>query len=408
MCRADGMVFDDGVVARGSREDRYLVTTTTGNAAAVLDWLEEWLQTEWPELRVLAAPRSPSSGRRSPSSGRESRDVLAPLAPDLAVDREAFRFMASRRARSRGRRACVARICFSGELAYEVNVAGWHGLALWEALCAAGEPHGITPYGTETMHVLRAEKGYVDRRPGHRRHGRRRSTSAWTGSCPSASDFVGRRSLRRPDTTRAGPQAARRPAAGRPGAAAAGGRAARRAGRAGEPPVPMLGHVTSSYRSAALGRTFALALLADGRERHGEVVHATTCATAPRPRWWTPCSTTRRERAVTATDARRSALAHRTPAAWRPRPATTSACAASPPGPDRPARGAGRRGGGARGGRARRRAARRALHRRGAGRAARPLARPRRVARGRPRRHARRRPCRRCARRSATRARRST
>ena len=54
----------------------------------------------------------------------------------------------------------VFRISFSGELAYELNVPSWHGLALWEAVMAAGEPFGITPYGTEALHVLRAEKGY--------------------------------------------------------------------------------------------------------------------------------------------------------------------------------------------------------------------------------------------------------
>ena len=57
--------------------------------------------------------------------------------------------------------ARVARVSFSGELAYEINVAGWHGRAMWEAVMAAGEPFGITPYGTEAMHVLRAEKGFV-------------------------------------------------------------------------------------------------------------------------------------------------------------------------------------------------------------------------------------------------------
>jgi sarcosine oxidase subunit alpha len=36
----------------------------------------------------------------------------------------------------------------------------------------------------------------------------------------------------------------------------------------------MLGHVTSSYESATLGRTFALALLAGGGERIGSTVYA--------------------------------------------------------------------------------------------------------------------------------------
>ena len=139
---------------------------------------------------------------------------------------------------------------------------------------AAGEPFGVTPYGTEAMHVLRAEKGYVivgQETDGTVTPARPR---AGLGSCRRRSEFIGRRSLRRPDTTRAD----RKQLVGLlpldPDAAAARGRAADVEPDAGARPVPMLGHVTSSYRSAALGRTFALALLASGRERHGETVYA--------------------------------------------------------------------------------------------------------------------------------------
>jgi hypothetical protein len=92
--------------------------------------------------------------------GPGSRGVLARVAPDLAVDAESFPFMRWRDATVAGLPARVFRISFSGELAYEVNVPAWHGYALWRALTTAGAADGITPYGTETMHVLRAEKGY--------------------------------------------------------------------------------------------------------------------------------------------------------------------------------------------------------------------------------------------------------
>jgi len=153
------MVFDDGVTMRLA-PDRFLVTTTTGNAAAVLDWFEEWLQTEWPDLRVSCTSVTEQWATVA-VVGPRSRAVVAALAPGLAVDNEDFPFMAIRPAEVAGVTARVCRVSFSGELAFEVNVPSWHGLALWEAVMAAGAEHAITPYGTETMHVLRAAKGYV-------------------------------------------------------------------------------------------------------------------------------------------------------------------------------------------------------------------------------------------------------
>ena len=158
MCHADGMVFDDGVTSRLS-DDRWHMTTTTGNAAPVLEWLEEWLQTEWPELRVHATSVTEQWATIA-VVGPKSRDVLRTLAPDLAVEASDFPFMTVREAVVAGVPARVFRISFSGELAYEINVPTWYGHAMWEAVMAAGEPFGITPYGTEAMHVLRAEKGY--------------------------------------------------------------------------------------------------------------------------------------------------------------------------------------------------------------------------------------------------------
>ena len=181
MCRADGMVFDDGVALRLA-DDRFLTTTTTGNAAAVLDWMEEWLQTEWPDLRVHLTSVTEQLATVA-VVGPRARDLLAPLVPDLDLSAEGFPFMAAHDAAVGGLAARIARVSFSGELAFEVTVPGFHGLELWRTLWASGEPFGVTAYGTETMHVLRAEKGYVDRRPGDRRHGHAARSRAWTGSC---------------------------------------------------------------------------------------------------------------------------------------------------------------------------------------------------------------------------------
>ena len=144
----------------------------------------------------------------------------------------------------------------------------WHGLALWEAVMAAGEPFGITPYGTEAMHVLRAEKGYLI--VGQETDGTVTPQDlglGWIVSKQKPTSSASARS-RAPDT----PRPDRKQLVGLlpdDPTAAAGGRAARRSTRRADP-VPMVGHVTSSYRSAALGRTFALALVKAGRARIGE------------------------------------------------------------------------------------------------------------------------------------------
>ncbi|BBH68801.1 sarcosine oxidase subunit alpha [Actinoplanes sp. OR16] len=261
MCRPDGMVLDDGTAIRLA-DDHYLVTTTTGNAALILDWMEEWLQTEWPDLRVRCTSVTEQWATVA-LVGPRSREVLAAVAPGLDVSRAGFGFMTWRDATVAGLAARVCRISFSGELAYEINVSWWDALALWTALL----PSGVTPYGTETMHVLRAEKGYPI--IGQDTDGTVTPHDlglGWAVSTKKA-DFIGKRSFSRADTGRAG----RKQLVGvlpddgvllPEGAHLLDGN-------------EVLGHVTSSYRSAALGRTFALALVSSGRDRLGQTVRAT-------------------------------------------------------------------------------------------------------------------------------------
>jgi sarcosine oxidase subunit alpha len=275
MCKPDGMIFDDGVTLRLD-ENRYFMTTTTGGAAGVLDWLEEWLQTEWPELDVHCTSVTEQWATVA-VVGPKSRDVIAELAPELDVCAEAFPFMAFRETTlASGIQARVCRISFSGELAFEINVSAWYGRAVWEQVYEAGQPYDITPYGTETMHVLRAEKGFII--VGQDTDGTVTPQDAnmdWVVS--KRKDFIGNRSYSRADTTRADrkqlvgllptdrttrlPEGSQLIAQGTPLTPEAG-------------PVPMLGHVTSSYHSAALGRPFALALVAGGRARIGSTLLA--------------------------------------------------------------------------------------------------------------------------------------
>ncbi|MDM5148191.1 2Fe-2S iron-sulfur cluster-binding protein, partial [Candidatus Persebacteraceae bacterium Df01] len=153
MLREDGMIFDDGVAMRID-DGHFHITTSTGHAASVMNWLEEWLQTERPDLRVFCTSVT-EQWTVIALVGPKSRDILSAVT-DISLTTEDFPFMSMREGAVAGVRARVCRVSFSGELSYEINVPSRYGLHVWETLMAAGEPHHITPYGTETMRVLRA------------------------------------------------------------------------------------------------------------------------------------------------------------------------------------------------------------------------------------------------------------
>ncbi|MCB2102803.1 MAG: sarcosine oxidase subunit alpha, partial [Rhodobacterales bacterium] len=275
MLGEDGMVFDDGTTTRLA-EDHYLMTTTTGGAARVLDWLEEWLQTEWTDLKVHCTSVT-EQWAVTAVAGPKAGQVMARLAPDLDLDPDAFPFMAMREATVAGLPARVYRISFTGELSYEINVAWHHGRALWDAVMAAGADLDITPYGTETMHVLRAEKGFII--VGQDTDGTQTPHDLgmdWIVG-KTKGDFIGRRSFARPDTRRADRKHLVGLLTDDPeGVLPEGAQVILPEDRHGALPRPMLGHVTSSYYSAALGHAIALALVKGGRDRLGQAVLATT------------------------------------------------------------------------------------------------------------------------------------
>ncbi|MDZ4735667.1 MAG: sarcosine oxidase subunit alpha [Rhodospirillaceae bacterium] len=270
MCREDGMVFDDGVTSRIG-ENSFLMTTTTGGAANVLDWLEEYLQTEWPTLKVYCTSVTEQWATIS-IAGPKSIDVMHEVAPGLDVSSERFPFMSFQEGTVAGVAARIFRISFTGEVSFEINVPSYYGLAVWEAVWAAGEKHGMTPYGTETMHVLRAEKGFII--VGQETDGTVTPIDLgmdWIVS--KQKDFVGRRSLTRSESVRSdrkqlvglltedpkeilpeGAQLVFDPSA--------------------PIPMPMCGHVTSSYWSPNCERSIALALVKGGLGKKGETVHA--------------------------------------------------------------------------------------------------------------------------------------
>ena len=271
MLGEDGMVMDDGVTTRVG-ENHYYMTTTTGGAANVMSWLERWLQTEWPQLKVLLTSVTDEWSTIG-LAGPNARKVIEKICSDIDFDSESFPFMSMQEGTLADVAGRVCRISFSGELCFEINVPANYGRHVWEACMQAGEEFNITPYGTESMHVLRAEKGFII--VGQDTDGSMTPIDLgmdWIVS--KTKDFIGRRSLSRSDCVRENrkelvglktevshqviPEGAQLVAD--PNVI--------------EPPVTMVGHVTSSYYSSSLGHSIALAVVKGGHSKMGEKVYA--------------------------------------------------------------------------------------------------------------------------------------
>ena len=261
----DGYIRDDGVIGRLSN-DLFHVTTTTGGAPRVLNMMEDYLQTEWPDLDVWLTSTTEQWATVA-LNGPNARKVLEGLVEGVDISAEAMPHMSVAECTVAGFPARLFRLSFTGELGFEINVPARHGLALWEALIQAG-----APYGTEAMHVLRAEKGFII--IGQDTDGTVAPEDANLGWAigKKKPDFVGKRSLARPDLVAKG----RRQLVG---LMTEDGKVKLEEGAQivldpDQPlPMKMVGHVTSSYHSATLGRSIAMALIEGGHEREGETVH---------------------------------------------------------------------------------------------------------------------------------------
>ena len=269
LLRDDGYVYDDGVVARIAA-DRFHVTTTTGGAPRVLALMEDYLQTEWTDLKVWLTSTTEQWAVIA-VQGPAARAVLAGLV-DVDLSAQALPHMSVATGHICGVPMRLFRVSFTGELGFEVNVPADFGSAMWETIWEAGRAHGMTPYGTESMHVLRAEKGYVI--IGQDTDGTVTPDDvglSWAIG-KSKPDFVGLRSLQRPAMSTPD----RRQLVGLvttdPETVLDEG-AQVVAERDALPPVRPLGHVTSAYYSAVLGRSIALGLVAGGRARLGQTLY---------------------------------------------------------------------------------------------------------------------------------------
>ncbi|QIK40653.1 sarcosine oxidase subunit alpha family protein [Pontivivens nitratireducens] len=268
MCTENGFLFDDGVVVRLA-EDKFLCHTTSGGSDRVHAWMEEWLQTEWWALDVYTANVTEQYAQIA-VVGPKARQLLESLG-GMDLSREGLSFMGMAEGDLAGIPARVFRISFSGELSYEVAVPACYGRALWDLLMQHGAPLGVMPYGTEALHVMRAEKGFI--MIGDETDGTVTPHDLALGWAVSKKkqDFIGKRALERPDLTRPDRKqlvglATENPATVLPdGAHAVAG-----TNEYGGPKT--IGHVTSSYYSPTLDRSIAMALIEGGANRMGEVL----------------------------------------------------------------------------------------------------------------------------------------
>jgi sarcosine oxidase subunit alpha len=270
MTREDGFVYDDGVVGRLA-EDRFHVTTTTGGAPRVMAHMEDYLQTEFPDLKVWLTSTTEQWSVIA-VQGPKARDIIAPFVEGVDLSNEAFPHMSVAECTVMGVPARLFRVSFTGEIGFEVNVPADYGASVWKALWARAESMGACLYGTEAMHVLRAEKGYII--VGQDTDGTVTPDDAGLGWAVSKkkTDFVGIRGLKRPDLMRDNRKQLVGLLTKDPKEVLEEG--GQIVADPNEPkPMTMLGHVTSAYWSENLGRSIAFALVAGGRAKMGQTLY---------------------------------------------------------------------------------------------------------------------------------------
>ena len=268
MCSENGFLSDDGVVARID-EETFLCHTTSGGADRIHAWMEDWLQCEWWDWNVYVANLTEQYAQVA-VVGPNARTLLERLG-GMDVSKDALPFMAWSDGTLGGFEARVFRISFSGELSYEIAVPASQGAAFWETLHRLGADLGAMPYGTEALHIMRAEKGFI--MIGDETDGTVIPQDLglnWAISKKKA-DYLGKRAQARSDMVRddrwrlVGLETL-------DGAVLPDGAYAVAEGNNALGQRRMIGRVTSTYHSPTLGRGIAMGLVEHGPERMGEVL----------------------------------------------------------------------------------------------------------------------------------------
>ncbi|MEJ8474518.1 sarcosine oxidase subunit alpha family protein [Roseibium algae] len=270
MLNEAGFIIDDGVVGRIA-EDRFHVTTTTGGAAHVFATMEDYLQTEWPDLDVWITSTTEQYAVTA-VQGPLARKAIEPFVEGIDLSPEAFPHMSVATGTFCGVPCRLFRISFTGEVGFEINVPRRHGEMVWKTLAHEVEKLGGTPYGTETMHVLRADKGYII-------VGQETDGTVTPGDVgmtwaigKKKLDFVGKRGMMRPDLVADGRKQLVGLLTTDPNVVLEEGA---QITTSDSPAIGTSadGHVTSAYHSPAMGRSIALALVKNGHALEGKTLH---------------------------------------------------------------------------------------------------------------------------------------
>lgn len=290
MLRETGRIFDDGVVVRLAAE-HFLISTTTGHADDVFQWMEEWLQCYWADLQVYVTPVTEHWSQMA-IAGPDARRAMAKVTGGVDLSDEAFPLLSTRSGTVDHCQARIFRISFSGELAFEIAVPSAFGVRVWESLMQAGREYDIVPYGLEALKLLRAEKGFI--LIGEDTDGTQMPPDMgmnWMVSDEKA-DFIGKRSLSLSDVTRPDREQfigllTHDPDYVLPVGTAIVHKVAHKT------PMTVIGHVTAGYFSPALERAIALGLVQGGLSRLGQVVSLvhddhTVLARVVSPRFFDP------------------------------------------------------------------------------------------------------------------------
>jgi sarcosine oxidase, subunit alpha len=262
----NGIVVDDGIVARLGPQ-HYWVNTTSAGIERTTAAFEEWLQCEYTALKVLVTPVTSRWGNVT-VAGPRAWDWLASVGFDPALAPSSMKHMTMRESTLDGIALRVLRASFSGELGYEINVPADHVQGLLERLWARAGEFAAAPYGIEALEIMRTEKGFIHIGTDTDGTTLPQDIGFARGLERKAANFVGRRSLLRPaarDPNRF-QLVALIPVDGRT-LLPVGAQIAPAA-----PPTQSEGHVTSSYWSPELERPVALGMLARGTQRLGEKI----------------------------------------------------------------------------------------------------------------------------------------
>ncbi len=269
MLNEQGIIMDDGVFTCLD-EDHYLVNTTSAGVAHVLRHFERWLQCEWPELNVLVDDVT-TQWANFTLAGPRARQLLQQLETAIDLSPSALPHMSAACGQLAGMPARVVRVSFSGECSFEVNVPSDRAADFMVQCLKTGAPLGITPYGIETLMVLRLEKGYMH--VGSDTDGMSTPDDVGWGEVANnkPDDFIGKRSL----SLCANQASGRRQLVGllatnATQAITAGGHLLVGGNR--KPPADTDGWISSAARSPHLHRHIALGLLRDGRSHLGDVI----------------------------------------------------------------------------------------------------------------------------------------